>query len=149
MLLVKINNGSVEQYPYSVGLLRRDNPNTSFPKQVSAADINPFNVYEVLEVTPAISSVQNLVKVWVPTLVGTQWTLAHRAVAKTDAEISEDTAVLAANVREQRNKLLAVTDWTSASDVTMSTAMTTYRQALRDVPSQSDFPGTVTWPTLP
>jgi hypothetical protein len=59
------------------------------------------------------------------------------------------TSQLAANVREQRNKLLAVTDWTSASDLTMSTAMTTYRQALRDVPSQSDFPSTVTWPTAP
>ena len=42
------------------------------------------------------------------------------------------------NLRETRNYLLAETDWTSGSDVTMSSAMTTYRQALRDAPSGLD-----------
>jgi len=32
-----IDNGSVEQYPYTIGNLRRDNPNTSFPKRPSDA----------------------------------------------------------------------------------------------------------------
>jgi len=36
------------------------------------------------------------------------------------------------NLREKRNNLLAKTDWTSGSDVTMSDAMKTYRQQLRD-----------------
>ena len=36
------------------------------------------------------------------------------------------------NLREKRNLLLAKTDWTSGSDVTMSTEMKTYRQQLRD-----------------
>lgn len=36
------------------------------------------------------------------------------------------------NLRETRNKLLAKTDWTANSDVTMSDAMRTYRQQLRD-----------------
>ena len=35
-------------------------------------------------------------------------------------------------LRIQRNILLAKTDWTSGSDVTMSDAMRTYRQQLRD-----------------
>ena len=35
-------------------------------------------------------------------------------------------------LREKRNSLLAKTDWTSGSDVTMSDAMRTYRQQLRD-----------------
>tara|TARA_R110000744_G_scaffold89404_1_gene173847 strand:+ start:474 stop:761 length:288 start_codon:yes stop_codon:yes gene_type:complete len=38
-------------------------------------------------------------------------------------------------LREKRNSLLIQTDWTANSDVTMSSAMTTYRQALRDLPS--------------
>ena len=37
------------------------------------------------------------------------------------------------NLRIKRNQLLAVTDWTANSDVTMSAEMTTYRQALRDI----------------
>ena len=36
-------------------------------------------------------------------------------------------------LREKRNSLLIETDWLANSDVTMSSAMTTYRQALRDL----------------
>ena len=36
-------------------------------------------------------------------------------------------------LREKRNKLLVETDWMANSDVIMSSAMTTYRQALRDI----------------
>jgi len=37
------------------------------------------------------------------------------------------------NLRNKRNSLLAETDWTANSDVTMSSEMRTYRQALRDI----------------
>jgi hypothetical protein len=37
------------------------------------------------------------------------------------------------DLRQRRNNLLAETDWMANSDVTMSEAMTTYRQALRDI----------------
>jgi len=40
-----------------------------------------------------------------------------------------------ATLRENRNILLAKTDFYALSDVTMSEAMTTYRQELRDLPS--------------
>jgi len=36
------------------------------------------------------------------------------------------------NLRDKRNSLLSKTDWTANSDVTMSDAMKTYRQQLRD-----------------
>ena len=42
---------------------------------------------------------------------------------------------LLSNLRETRNSLLARTDWTANSDLTMSSAMTTYRQQLRDAPT--------------
>jgi len=51
--------------------------------------------------------------------------------------------------RDLRDSLLAATDWTANSDVTMSDEMRTYRQALRDVPAQAGFPDNVTWPTKP
>ena len=51
--------------------------------------------------------------------------------------------------REYRNKLLADTDWSALSDVTMSDAMRTYRQALRDIPQQADFPNRFTIPNKP
>tara|TARA_R100000008_G_scaffold70968_1_gene48694 strand:- start:258 stop:539 length:282 start_codon:yes stop_codon:yes gene_type:complete len=55
----------------------------------------------------------------------------------------------AARVREERNRLLAETDYLALSDVTMSDAWKTYRQNLRDIPAQSGFPNSVTYPTKP
>ena len=55
----------------------------------------------------------------------------------------------AEEARDKRNDLLAATDWTANSDVTMTTEMTAYRQALRDITSQSGWPTTINWPTKP
>ena len=41
-------------------------------------------------------------------------------------------------LRVERDRLLAETDWMALGDVTMSSAMKTYRQALRDLPANSD-----------
>jgi hypothetical protein len=51
-------------------------------------------------------------------------------------------------IRAQRNTLLSNTDWTGMSDVTMSAEMTTYRQALRDLPSTVNVDSPV-YPTKP
>tara|TARA_R110002096_G_scaffold433234_1_gene651594 strand:+ start:660 stop:941 length:282 start_codon:yes stop_codon:yes gene_type:complete len=57
---------------------------------------------------------------------------------------------LAAEARDKRNDLLAATDWTAMADApTQATEMTTYRQALRDITSQSGWPITINWPTAP
>ena len=53
-----------------------------------------------------------------------------------------------AEIRTKRNELLAETDWTAMSDVTMTTEMTTYRQALRDLPDTVDLNNPV-YPTKP
>ena len=52
-------------------------------------------------------------------------------------------------VRSERDSLLSETDWMASTDVTLSDAWRAYRQALRDIPAQSDFPNDVTWPTKP
>ena len=57
-----------------------------------------------------------------------------------------------ANMRENRDRLLSETDFYALSDVTMSSDMTTYRQALRDLPSGKTTKAHVdaaTWPTKP
>ena len=57
-----------------------------------------------------------------------------------------------AEMRERRNQLLAETDFYALSDVTLSDDMTTYRQALRDLPAGKDTVAKVnnaTWPTKP
>ena len=71
---------------------------------------------------------------------------ALRAAAPSETDIKWQ------QIRNQRNRLLLETDWvvTKASDtgVAVSNEWKTYRQALRDVPTQSD-PDNITWPTEP
>jgi len=43
-----------------------------------------------------------------------------------------------ADLRAKRNRLLAETDYCALSDVTLTSDMTTYRQALRDLPAGKD-----------
>jgi len=57
-----------------------------------------------------------------------------------------------AELRRQRDALLVETDWMANSDVTMSDAWKTYRQALRDITSQTptdDALSNITFPTKP
>lgn len=62
-----------------------------------------------------------------------------------------DIKLLASQEVERRNFLLKSTDWTQLSDVTVADAQgwIDYRQALRDVPSQPEFPTNISWPVPP
>ena len=71
------------------------------------------------------------------------------------AIIPDDTALTAyqtadkwKNVRADRNRRLAETDYLALNDQNLSAEMTTYRQALRDITAQSD-PDNITWPEKP
>jgi len=56
---------------------------------------------------------------------------------------------MAKEARQERNALLAETDWWANSDVRMTDKQRAYRQALRDVTKQEGFPIDITWPTKP
>ena len=148
-MYVKVTDGNAEIY--TIGKLRKDNPNTSFPRKIPDATLAAYGVYPVIEANPTADSDQKIVKSWTPELIEGVWTLNHQAVDMTADEIAERDSVIAANVREKRDGLLAETDWTGLSDVTMSAEMTTYRQALRDITNHDNFPNLeeADWPTKP
>ena len=52
-------------------------------------------------------------------------------------------------LRDQRNQLLAETDYLALVDSTLSTDMRTYRQALRDLPANTSDAANPVWPTKP
>ena len=56
-------------------------------------------------------------------------------------------------IRDKRDKLLSDTDWTQTDDAPLTDAdresMRQYRQALRDITSQSGFPQEIKWPDKP
>ena len=71
-----------------------------------------------------------------------------------DAKATElDNGYPMEELRIQRNKLLAESDWMAVSDRTPTDAQKTYRQALRDLPANqtpSDMQlSNITWPTEP
>jgi len=76
-------------------------------------------------------------------------TIVNKSSDEVTAKQSRLAAQLADNVREKRNALLAETDYLALADLTMSSQMTAYRQQLREVPQQSEFPATISWPTKP
>ena len=155
MLLVKTSNGQVEQFPYTLGDLRRDNPQTSFPKKIGDAILASYGIYHVMPETQP--EYDNLVQVLVrdpephnnETAVdeetGETYKTGRWVIGYTVANRPQDEAEQA--IRNKRDQLLAETDWMALSDVTMSTEMQSYRQALRDITGQAGFPYSVTWPT--
>ena len=143
MMYVKVADGSVHTFPYTIDALKAANPNVSFPVSIPDATLADYGVFPVTKVDAPDHDPQ-LVKVTMtnPTLVDGKWT---QTWTKSNRPASE----AAFNMRHERDKLLADTDHHALSDQTLSTNMSTYRQALRDVPAQSGFPFNVTWPTKP
>ncbi len=77
---------------------------------------------------------------------GAKWGVETIPVVEPDPEpepLSETETV-----RAERNQLLFESDSLALAD-RITDEWRTYRQALRDVPSQSGFPSNITWPTKP
>jgi hypothetical protein len=149
------------------GELRRDNPNMSMPR------IWNSNVHDALNVDPVfatpkptegIGEYQNAVRNGVVQDSENNWVYAWQIVdmfadieggqTKAEQEVEYQTNLdegVALNNRHQRDNLLAETDWWAVSDRTMTSAQTTYRQALRDITTHSDWPHLEEddWPTKP
>jgi len=154
MSLVKITSGSVDTYPYSVGQLRRDNPNTSFPKQIPSEMLESYGVYTVVYTDmPSIDDrTQKVEQEATPSLVAGAWTVGWTTSDKTAEEVQEYDDTHAASVRSERDALLSQSDWTQVSDAPVdAAAWATYRQALRDITDHVNFPylDDADWPTKP
>ena len=153
-MFVKITNGQVDQYPYTVGDLRKANPNVSFPRNIPTETLARFGVYPVtIAPAPDYNDRTHRLVTQQPTLVNGVWTVTKAVIAKDQAQIDNENAQKATNVREARNRLLTESDWTQLIDSPFSNdsngVWQAYRQALRDLPSQEGFPYNVTWPTKP
>lgn len=141
----------VKAYPYSIEDLKRDNPNTSYPNKFSDELLADWNVYPVIDKpTPDYNPVTQNCNQVNPTLVDGQWVITWVVTLATPEEIERRTKAKESEVRQQRNALLSVCDWTQLPDAPVDHAVwAAYRQALRDVTSQPGFPWEVVWPEQP
>lgn len=144
-------NQTVEIYPYSIGDLRRDNPNTSYPRNPSDATLADWNVFPVTDKpTPAYNPATQNCNQINPTLKAGKWEMAWAVTPATPKQITERTSAKESEVRQQRNQLLSDCDWTQLPDAPVLRATwATYRQQLRDVTAQPGFPWEVVWPEQP
>tara|TARA_R100000152_G_C6748751_1_gene172381 strand:+ start:796 stop:1251 length:456 start_codon:yes stop_codon:yes gene_type:complete len=143
------DTNSLTKWPIGLSDLRDKFPNTTFNKTLVAANLTDFGVVEVEEEdVPSFTSSQ-YIKEKAPVFASGKWSKGWEVVDYTTSELTAIEDGKKATQRENRNKLLAESDWTASSDLTMSDDWKTYRQALRDVPAQSGFPNTISWPTKP
>ena len=149
---------------------RRLNAGTSFPQVISEETLNAFGADVVFEGPQASggtvyqysqpAGVEQIDGKWYTKhILGPVFTdtpAVGDIPAKTAAEneaaykATKD-AEQAKLVRQTRNDKLKESDWTHTTDSTVANkeAWATYRQALRDITSQVDFPWTITWPDAP
>jgi len=139
---IKLTNGTPEIY--SIGQLRRDNPQTSFPKQPSDELLAEWDVYPyVMAAKPDHDPLTEKVSQGPIEQIDGVWTKTWSVEQLPEEQAKEQ-------VRGKRDRLLAASDWTQVTDAPVDqAAWATYRQALRDVPEQAGFPYSVAWPTEP
>jgi len=152
-MYVKTTNNAVDQFPYTVANLRRDNPNTSFPRNIPEETLNGWGVYRVqVSDMPSFDPITQVVVMdSAPVLSEGVWTVGYTVNSLTTEEVQSNKDQLAETNRERRNDLLAETDFYALSDVTMSSEMQSYRQSLRDITSHANWPvlEEADWPTKP
>ena len=147
-------NQAVETFPYSIGALRRDNPNVSFPRNPSESTLASWNVFPVANrPKPSFDPATEDCNQVNPTFENGEWVTTWQVTTVDADEIARRLADESEIVREDRNQRLADSDWTQFADSPLAdadkTAWATYRQQLRDVTAQAGFPWNVTWPSIP
>ena len=147
-MFVKVTNGQASKYPYTLGDLRRENPDTSFPKVIPGGVLASYGVYKVEPTTaPKFDNKTHLVSQTVENLDGV-WTQKWTEKKLPKARASS-------NVRRERDILLAKTDWVVMMHTEKGTNIPleweVYRQALRDITNHVNFPylAEEDWPTKP
>jgi len=84
-----IKSGAVDQYPYTIGNLRKDNPNTSFPKRPSDTLLAEWGVQPVAKIDrPIVDHTKNVAE-GTPVLVDGTWTQVWETTDATAEEIAE------------------------------------------------------------
>lgn len=143
-MLVKVVDGKVDIFPYSINNLKKDNPNISFPLEINNNLLAEYSVFPVVTLDkPQCDLLTQYYSHGYPYLsIEGSWTVSWEVFNKPQAEAEK-------NVRDKRKSLIAETDYLALSDTTLTPEMTAYRQALRDITTQEGFPYNVVWPVKP
>lgn len=145
-LYLRVENGEVAEFPLYASQIVHRFPNTSFPVPFEA----PEGYEEVVQTeSPIIDYTKNATGDTVKLIDGVwvqQWTISDAS----NQEITKRTNEKAIEIRAERNSRLSESDWTQLPDSAADKdSWVEYRQLLRDVTTQPEFPWNVQWPDKP
>ena len=155
----------------TVSQFKAEHPNTSFPKQITTDVLDSYGYDAVLNGPAAEVTAPYGVSTrdGVEEIDGKWFTKFIAGPVFTDTTDDEGNVTTAADneaayrasidatagtsVRATRDQKLTASDWTQMADSPLAsdkkTEWATYRQSLRDLPTASGFPHTMTWPEEP
>lgn len=152
-----VENGQIKIYPYTPEQLRQDNPNVSFPVEMTNKALAAWGVFPVLVLSPpAADHTQNRVE-GVPVMDASgRWAQSWQVVPASEEQVQVRTQDKAQEVRAERDARIAAQAWRYeriARQTRMGVPVTddiavldVYMQSLADVPQQPGFPWNVSWP---
>jgi hypothetical protein len=149
-ILIKPDAASV--YPYTLTDLQRDNPETSFPSDMTNFDPTPWYCYPVQDTTPPATDYTQNLTMGEPVLIDGVWTQTWIVTPASPEEIAAREDSMRQGNKQQASALLSESDYTdlpnTANKILNLPAILAYREALRVIALNP--PLTVgQWPTKP
>jgi hypothetical protein len=96
-------NGTAETYPYSIGQLRKDNPQVSFPKNPTDELLASYDVFPVTATErPTYDPITQNLTEGTPAIVGGVWTQVWTVTEATPEEVSQRKADQLASIKQER-----------------------------------------------
>lgn len=97
-----IADNAVAKYPYTIGMLRKDNPNTSFPKSPSDEVLAEWGLQRVAKTArPDVDHTKNVAE-GTPVFSNGYWTQVWNVTDATAEEIADRLAQMTAQAEAQR-----------------------------------------------
>jgi hypothetical protein len=101
-MYIKLKNGEIDKYPYSIADLMADNRDTSFPTELSDSLLAEFNVYKVIQTAkPVFDYTKNVIEE-TPVFIDGNWVQVFTVVDATPEEIQERITKLNNQASENR-----------------------------------------------
>jgi hypothetical protein len=153
LFYVQANGDTFVRHIHDVEPTRWDEDNFCRVAKLTPEQLEHFGVHQLKLVTPPYYDPATQTREHGPALlIDGVWTQNY-IVSELDPEVAAEKAEAQwAVVRAERNKLIASTDWTQLPDAALTNVQTanwgSYRQALRDITTQSD-PFNINWPVSP
>lgn len=153
MFLIALENGEPVGDPVALDNFKQINPSISLPFPLLPEHIEPhgYGIYD-FSMPPECGTFEKLEEIApVKSLDNGVYYQTRIAVPMNEQETAKRIAHEWAVVRGDRNRRLTACDWTQLPDAALSNVQTAewaiYRQALRDITTQSD-PFNIVWPKI-